>query len=156
MITDALTLCASFSFFSPKTLLFLLQLSGFVPRTTYTLRLGFAETWQATCDFGADSRVFDVNVNGVLALGALDVYSETQACNFGLVKEIPIMASGEGAIVVDFYALFGEAFVSAVQVLAKSSVQNETGIDTRPSVAPSATAQVATTMVSEMSTPKST
>lgn len=123
-----------------------------MPSTVYILRLGFAETWQATCDIGAGSRIFDVNVNNVLALEGLDVYSETQECNYGLVKEIPALTSAEGALVVDFFALFGEAFVSAIQVVAESNIQNETGMTTPATTAAPNTEPVVTETTLQMST----
>lgn len=111
------------------------------------MRLGFAETWQETCDIGADNRVFDVNVNNVLALDGLDVYVETKECNYGLVKEISVVTSEGGAILLDFYALFGEAFLSSIQVLTQSSSLNETAMPVET------TAMTATTVsLAEMST----
>jgi len=92
-------------------------LTGLTPNASYTLRLHFCENYWT----GAGHRLFDVTVNGQVALPGFDVFAAAGAANKAVVRDVPAAADGTGAITVHFQATASSpdqnAKVSGLQVL---------------------------------------
>jgi len=92
-------------------------LTGLTPNASYTLRLHFCENYWT----GAGHRLFDVTVNGQAVLPGFDVFAAAGAANKAVVRDVPAVADGTGAITVHFQATASSpdqnAQVNGLQVL---------------------------------------
>ena len=70
-------------------------LTGLEANATYDLRLHFAETYFTS----ANSRLFNVNVNGTRFLNNFDIYA-TAGSDQALVEELPVNADAYGQLIV--------------------------------------------------------
>ncbi len=86
-----------------------------VPNGEYLLRLHFAEIYSGTSDVGA--RVFNVLVEGDMALPSLDIYKEVGA-NTTLIKEIPVSVR-DGQLNIDFIHQVENPKVSAIELVER-------------------------------------
>lgn len=82
----------------------------------YNVKLHFAEIWDGA--YAVGSRVFDVNVNGMEAAKALDIFARAGA-RTPLVLEQPAHANN-GKITVEFFNQAGHAKISGIEVLPVS------------------------------------
>lgn len=83
-----------------------------VANGTYELRLHFAEVWTGATAPGA--RVFDVLVEGSVALDNFDIFAEAGA-NTALVKTLPVIVSDE-MLTIDFTVVVQNPQVSAIEI----------------------------------------
>ena len=81
--------------------------------TVYTVRLGFAETYEPNCATG--KRVFNVTVNGELVVSELDVF-EKVGCNNALVLDKKIHLRGSNKIEIELAADVNNPMISLIQV----------------------------------------
>ena len=81
--------------------------------TVYTVRLGFAETYEPNCATG--KRVFNVTVNGELVASELDVF-EKVGCNNALVLDKKIHLRGSNKIEIELAADVNNPMISLIQV----------------------------------------
>lgn len=98
-------------------------LAGFAPGAARKLRLHFAETYFSK----AGARVFNVTVNGAAALSAFDVFAAAGGKNKALVRELNVVTSGSGNIVVAFQSVTDKALVSGIEVGAVDVVSQGCG-----------------------------
>jgi YVTN family beta-propeller protein len=98
-----------------------------VPNGTYMVRLHFAENYDALWAVG--SRVFDVNINGTLALDNIDVFAEAGA-RTALIKTAQATVTN-GTLVVQFIHQVEDPFVNAIEVISENVTT-----DTTPPSAP--------------------
>ncbi|HTA21155.1 MAG TPA: malectin domain-containing carbohydrate-binding protein, partial [Polyangia bacterium] len=86
---------------------------GFVPGSTNTVRLHFAEThWNA-----AGQRLFNVSINGGQVLTSFDTFAAAGAMNKAVVREFRANANSTGKYVIQFTTVTDAAFVSGIEVL---------------------------------------
>lgn len=83
-----------------------------VPNGNYEVRLHFAEVWTGAAATGI--RVFDVSLEGALALDNLDIFSEVGS-NTALVKSIPVSIT-DGQLNIDFQRVLQNPNLSGIEV----------------------------------------
>jgi hypothetical protein len=79
---------------------------------SYTLKLHFAECWFTT----PGSRVFNVRVNGALALANLDVVAAAGGANAAVVRNLPVTSTGSGVTVL-FENVRNGPIISAIELV---------------------------------------
>ena len=84
-----------------------------VPDGTYQVRLHFAENYSA--NFGVGRRVFDVQVEGAVAIDNLDIYAEAGA-NTALIKTVTATVA-DGQINIAFIHGIEDPAINAIEVL---------------------------------------
>ncbi len=100
-----------------------------IPNGDYEVRLHFAEVW--TGAYGAGIRVFDVLMEGQMALDDLDVFAEAGA-NQALVKAVPVNVA-DGQLTIDFIHVIQNPNISGIEVYpVMSSGSGETEPPTAP------------------------
>ncbi|MGV3724212.1 MAG: malectin domain-containing carbohydrate-binding protein [Actinomycetota bacterium] len=82
---------------------------------SYTLKLHFAECWFTT----PGSRVFNVRVNGALALANLDVVAAAGGANTTVVRTLPVTSTGNGVTVL-FENVRNGPIISAIELVPES------------------------------------
>lgn len=88
------------------------KVDGLTPGGTYRVRLDFSEARYAA----ANQRLFDVLVNGVTQISALDVFAAAGGANRAVTRDLIVQADGSGAIAIAFRSLKGDATVDAVEI----------------------------------------
>lgn len=83
-----------------------------VPNGSYEVRLHFAEVWSGA--FATGIRVFDVSLEGALALDNLDIFAEVGA-NTALVTSIPVTIA-DGKLNIDFQRVIQNPNLSGIEV----------------------------------------
>jgi hypothetical protein len=91
---------------------FTYTLGGFVPGSTHTVRLHFAETFFST----AGSRVFNISINGTQVETNYDVFVAAGAKNKAVVVALPENADANGDYVIQFTSVVNSSLVSAIEV----------------------------------------
>lgn len=92
-------------------------LPGLTAARTYTVRLHFAEIFFSA----ANSRLFNVSINGSAVLTSFDVFAAAGAKNKAVVRDFAAVADASGRIVVSFVGVKDNAKVSGIEVLVGSS-----------------------------------
>ncbi len=87
-------------------------LSGLKPAASYNVRLHFAEIFYNV----ANSRKFNVAINGSPVLTNFDVLVEAGGKNIAVVKEFTAQADGFGKIQVGFTNVLSTAIISGIEV----------------------------------------
>lgn len=85
-------------------------LGDLTPNTTHVVELHFAEIFHSE----PGKRVFDVLINGALALENYDIISATGAKNAAVVETINAVSDSTGTITVTFITLVNDAKVSGI------------------------------------------
>jgi hypothetical protein len=93
-----------------------------VPNGTYQVRLHFAETYSG--NFGVGRRVFDVQIEGVVAIDNLDVFAQVGA-NTVLVRTVNVTVS-DGQINIAFVHGVENPTINAIEVLPTSGPPDDT------------------------------
>ena len=96
---------------SARTGNFSYTIPGFVPSSSHTVRLHFAETYFAT----TGSRVFNASINGVEVLTNFDIYKMAGAKNKALIEQFTQNANATGAYVVQFTSVVNNSLVSGIE-----------------------------------------
>ncbi len=94
---------------------FTYTVSGFAANQPVTVRLHFAEVYFTA----VGQRVFDVTVNGALAVNDLDLCAVAGARQ-ALVREIAATTNASGALSLGFVSVVNNAKVSAIEVVSGS------------------------------------
>lgn len=89
----------------------------------YQVRLYFAETYGPAFRTGA--RVFDVAVEGVVAIDNLDVFSRVGG-NAGLVERIPMVTTADSMLDITFLHQVENPIVSAIEIINLNQVPGQT------------------------------
>ncbi len=84
-----------------------------VSNGSYELRLHFAEVWTGAT--GPGIRVFDVLVEGAVALNDFDIFAEAGGRDRALVKTLPVTVS-DGMLTIDFNVVVQNPQVSAIEI----------------------------------------
>ncbi|RMG74059.1 MAG: hypothetical protein D6722_02880 [Bacteroidetes bacterium] len=104
---------------APGTRTFVLKDPQLLPGNVYTLYLHFAEIYHGASNpdsaGGDGSRVFSVEVNGVIVLDSLDIYKEVGP-NEALVYRDDVWVGPDSAIVIKFYAHTDYSKLSALEL----------------------------------------
>ena len=106
-----------------------LRYSFSVPNADYTVRLYFAETFNAP--YGVGVRVFDINMEGIKVWKNLDIFKEVGAETL-LIKEKIIAVNDEQLDIEFLHGLAAHPIVSAIEIL-----QLPSGPDIRAPTVPS-------------------
>lgn len=88
------------------------KVDGLAPGANYRVRLDFSETRYTA----ANQRLFDVLVNGVTTISALDVFAAAGGANRATARDLIVQADGSGTITIAFKSLRGDATVDAVEI----------------------------------------
>ncbi|WP_193210601.1 malectin domain-containing carbohydrate-binding protein [Luteolibacter marinus] len=83
-----------------------------VPNGSYEVRLHFAEVWSGA--FATGIRVFDVSLEGNLALDGLDVFAEAGANN-AYIAAVPVTVA-DGALNIDFQRVIQNPNLSGIEI----------------------------------------
>ena len=94
-----------------------------VPNGTYQVRLHFAENYSA--NFGVGRRVFDVQVEGALAIDNLDVYAEAGA-NTALIRTVTATVA-DGQLNIAFIHGIEDPAVNAIEVTDRRATRAAAG-----------------------------
>ncbi len=89
-----------------------------VPSGNYELRLHFAEVWTGAT--GPGLRVFDVRVEGAVALNDLDIFAEAGGRDVAIVKTLPVTVS-DGTLTIDFAVVVQNPLISAIEIYPVAS-----------------------------------
>ena len=103
---------------------FTYTLSGLSPNQQYQLQLGFAETYGGACQRAG--RIFNVFVNGALAVNSLDVFAKSGGCDSAMIETINANASSSGTFDIRFKSVVDNAMVAWIGVSGGSSNGDET------------------------------
>lgn len=93
-----------------------------VPNGNYEVRLHFAEVW--TGAYGVGIRVFDVLMEGAMALDNLDVFAQVGA-NKALVTATPVTVA-DGKLTIDFIHVIQNPNISGIEIYPVSAGASET------------------------------
>ncbi|HEB86589.1 MAG TPA: hypothetical protein ENI68_06195, partial [Gammaproteobacteria bacterium] len=104
-----------------------LSYSFTVPNGDYTVNLHFAENYSGA--FGAGARVFSVAMEGVTAIGSLDIFG-TVGANTSLVRSVPVTVS-DGQLNIQFIHEVENPIVAAVEIVSTGGTP-----DTSPPTVP--------------------
>jgi hypothetical protein len=97
---------------SARTGNFTYTVPGFVPGSSHTVRLYFAElVFDA-----AGSRAFNVSINGTKVLTNFDVFAASGDMNKALVEQFTETANASGDYVITFTPVIGDALLNALQI----------------------------------------
>ncbi len=81
----------------------------------YIVNMYFTEAWSGAYIVGG--RVFDVMIEGMLALDNVDIYSEVGALT-ALVKSVPVTVTG-GEINIEFLHVINNPAVRAIEIVSQ-------------------------------------
>ena len=85
---------------------------GFTAGASHTVRLHFAETfWTA-----ANSRVFNVSINGTQVLTNFDIFATAGAQNKAVIEQFTANANSSGQYVITFTPTKDLGLVSAIEI----------------------------------------
>jgi hypothetical protein len=85
---------------------------GFVPSSSHTVRLHFAETfWTAT-----GKRTFNVSINGSQVLGAFDIFKTAPGQNKAVIEQFAASANANGAFVIQFTSIVDKSLISGIEI----------------------------------------
>jgi hypothetical protein len=87
-------------------------LSGFVPGSSHTVRLHFAETYFST----AGSRTFDISINGTQVMTNYDIFAAAGAKNKAVIQQFTTNADSNGIFVVTFASVVNNSLLSAIEI----------------------------------------
>ena len=91
---------------------FTYTIPGFTAGASHTVRLHFAETfWTA-----ANSRVFNVSINGTQVLTNFDIFATAGAQNKAVIEQFTATANSSGQFVITFTPTKDLALVSAIEI----------------------------------------
>lgn len=101
------------------------SVGGLVPGLSYTVRLHFAETYWTT----ANSRLFNVAVNGVAVLALYDIFARAGGANVAVVETATATADASGTILIEFAALRDNAQINGIEIegVASSTTTDASG-----------------------------
>jgi hypothetical protein len=91
---------------------FTYTLAGFVPGSSHTVRLHFAETYFST----VGSRTFNISINGTQVRTNFDIVAAAGAKNKAVKQELTENADSTGNFVVTFTSVVNNALLSAVEI----------------------------------------
>ena len=114
-----------------------------VPAGDYLVNLYFVENWTGAQTPGI--RVFDVEVEGVLALDDYDIYVAAGNSNAALVESIPVTVT-DGTLDVDFIQGAQNPKVNAIEIVSVGAA-----VDTPPVVDPIADVNITEGLVAQAS-----
>lgn len=97
---------------SARTGNFFYILSDFIPGSSHTVRLHFAETEA----WGPGARTFDVSINGTRVLTNFDIFAAAGGRNKAIIQQFAEKASSSGDYVLTFTPKIGDAFVGGIEV----------------------------------------
>ena len=103
-----------------------------VPNGTYQVRLHFAENYAPL--FAVGQRVFDVQIEGQLAIDNLDVFAEAGA-NRALIRTLTATVA-DGQINIAFIHGVEDPFVNAIEVMTGAPPQPPLSLDPMPLQSP--------------------
>ena len=84
----------------------------FVPGSTHTIRLHFAETWATA----KGMRVFNVLINGKTVLPQFDIFAVAGGENKALVEPFSVAADSSGTYTIQFTNMTNNALISAIEI----------------------------------------
>lgn len=85
---------------------------------TYTVKLHFAETYDGI--MGAGERVFDVKVNGEMAIEGMDPFKEAGGLNAAVVKTVKgVKPDAEGLIKILFVIKTQSPEINGIEIIAE-------------------------------------
>jgi hypothetical protein len=88
---------------------------------TYNINLHFAETYEGIT--GPGQRVFDVSVEGQLALDNLDIFSEV-GHSTALIKVLNNVTVQDGQLNIDFSSVIEEPEINGIEIFAAGATPN--------------------------------
>jgi beta-glucosidase len=92
-------------------------IGGFVPGSSGTVRLHFAETyWSA-----AGQRAFNVSINGIQMLTNFDIFSAAGGQNIANIQQFTAPANSSGQYVIQFTTVINNSLVNGIEVSSSSS-----------------------------------
>jgi hypothetical protein len=91
---------------------FTYTLAGFVPGSSHTVRLHFAETFFST----VGSRTFDISINGTQVMTNFDIFAAAGAKNKAVIQELTGNADSSGTFVVTFTSVVNNSLLSAIEI----------------------------------------
>ncbi|WP_165075148.1 discoidin domain-containing protein [Paludisphaera rhizosphaerae] len=94
------------------------KVTNLTPGSSYHVRLDFSETQVVA----ANQRLFDVLVNGVTQISALDVFAVAGGQNRAVGRDLVVQADSSGTITIAFKALKGNASVNAIEITPNSNL----------------------------------
>ena len=96
---------------------FTYTLGGFVPRSTGTVRLHFAETyWNAP-----GQRSFNVSINGAPVLTNFDIFLVVGGSNIASIQQFSAPANSSGQYVIQFTTLINNSLVNGIEIISSTS-----------------------------------
>jgi beta-glucosidase len=96
---------------------FTYTLGGFVPGSSATVRLHFAETyWTA-----AGQRIFNVSINGTQLLTNFDIFAAAGGQNIANIQQFTAPANATGQYVIQFTTVINNSLVNGIEILSSSS-----------------------------------
>jgi beta-glucosidase len=96
---------------------FTYTLGGFVPRSTGTVRLHFAETyWTAP-----GQRSFNVSINGAPVLTNFDIFLVAGGSNIANIQQFSAPANSTGQYVIQFTTLINNSLVNGIEIISSTS-----------------------------------
>jgi beta-glucosidase len=96
---------------------FTYTLAGFVPGSSATVRLHFAETyWSA-----AGQRLFNVSINGTQLLTNFDIFSAAGGQNIANIQQFTAPANSTGQYVIQFTTVNDNSLVNGIEISSPSS-----------------------------------
>jgi len=85
---------------------------GFAAGSSHTVRLHFAETfWTA-----ANSRIFNVSINGTQVLTNFDIFATTGAKNKAVIEQFTANANSSGQYVITFTSVKDLSLISGIEI----------------------------------------
>ncbi|MCU1250982.1 MAG: Di-glucose binding within endoplasmic reticulum [Edaphobacter sp.] len=91
---------------------FTYTLAGFVPGSSHTVRLHFAETFFST----VGSRTFNISINGTQVMTNFDIFAAAGAKNKAVIQELTANADSNGTFVVTFTSVVNSSLLSAIEI----------------------------------------
>jgi hypothetical protein len=96
---------------------FTYTLGGFVPGSTATVRLHFAETyWTAP-----GQRSFNVSINGATMLTNFDIFSAAGGQNIANIQQFSASANSAGQYLIQFTTIINNSLVNGIEILSPTS-----------------------------------
>ncbi|HWB58565.1 MAG TPA: glycosyl hydrolase [Chthoniobacteraceae bacterium] len=87
-------------------------IGGLAPGANYLVRLHFAETyWSA-----ANSRLFNVSINGTQVLSSFDVYNTSGGKDVATIQQFTKAANGSGQFVIQFSNVKDNALICGIEI----------------------------------------
>jgi hypothetical protein len=86
--------------------------AGFVPGSSHTVRLHFAETFFST----VGSRTFNISINGTQVMTNFDIFAAAGAKNKAVIQEITGIADSSGTFVVTFTSVVNNSLLNAIEI----------------------------------------